>query len=268
MPKETARVGLTAHYTGYVWKKNHLSDFNLHTKRGWFFYQLMRPVNFIAAKTADGSNLETFLIQRHQTIDELLTIEIESGRVNQIIELASGLSPRGTKFMKRYGKTHGLVYIESDLKDQIRAKKNIYVKKNGLPLPNHHFLEIDAFKSIDDAVQEFINPARGCALVTEGLISYFETAQILDLWRRIATFLKQFETGMYFADLQAGEPTQPMALFIKSAIETFSRKKLSLHFQNAKAAQDALLDLGFRSVDLHPLKDANHQLFRIIQAKA
>src|SRR4051794_20707804 len=116
---DSSRISVTAHYTSYVWKKNKLSEVDLSTSKGWFLYQLGRPFNFLAGK----SNLESFLVQRHSMIDALLSSEIEAGRVGQVVELASGLSSRGIKFSKRYGKSHNLIYVESDLPNQIQTKK-------------------------------------------------------------------------------------------------------------------------------------------------
>jgi O-methyltransferase involved in polyketide biosynthesis len=271
---ESSRISFTAHYTGYVWKKHKLAEADISTSRGWWLYQFLRPLNFIATQVSSGGSLETFLLQRHQMIDEVLAKEIEAGRIGQIIELASGFSPRGEKFAKRYGQSHGLVYIESDLKEQILVKQNLLKKSSHILAPNHHFVAVDAFsdhspESLEKATQRLIDPTRGCAILTEGLLSYFTTEKVLELWERIAIFLAKFPEGVYISDLHltSEQPKTPIARIIRTGIEASVRGRLHLHFEHSANAKSALIRAGFSDVSLLKPRNSREDLLRIICAR-
>jgi O-methyltransferase involved in polyketide biosynthesis len=109
-PIDSTALSSTALYTAYVWQRNHLASVNLARLKGFLYYQLLRPINGLA-RSIKGIDLETILLQRHKIIDALLTEEIKSGRVKQVVELAAGFSPRGSNFVSRFGLSHDLIYI-------------------------------------------------------------------------------------------------------------------------------------------------------------
>lgn len=247
MKQGAERISLTAHYTGYVWKKNNFTEFDLTTSKGWWLYQLGRPFNRV---------IENFLVRRHGAIDQILRKEIESGRVTQVLELAAGLSPRGEKFMSDYGDSHGLTYIESDLQDQIQTKVALLKRAGGATHARHHFVAIDAFQentkqSLEGATSEILDPKRGLAIITEGLISYFETKKIEGLFGRLARFGHKFVNAAYICDfhLTDEQPMTALTKLVRRGIETCARTKLHLHYRNEAEARVPLLHSGFKNVE-------------------
>src|SRR5262245_35856576 len=108
----TARISPTAHFTGYVWYRNGLGDPALRTRTGQLLVAAFSPTDR-AARLAGGPALEDVLLGRHLVIDERLAQAIDRGEVEQVLEVAAGLSPRGLRFTRRY--RDRLHYIEGDL---------------------------------------------------------------------------------------------------------------------------------------------------------
>jgi Leucine carboxyl methyltransferase len=99
-PSET--ISPTAHYTGYVWARNGLSHPELETIEGRVLFETLRPAMTVNALLGRGT-LESYLLARHRAIDALLEAAIEEHAIGQVIEIAAGLSPRGWRFIDRYG---------------------------------------------------------------------------------------------------------------------------------------------------------------------
>ena len=116
-PSET--ISPTAHYTGYVWARNGLSHPELATTEGRILFESLRPMMLVSAAVG-GSSLEPYLLARHRAIDALLERAIEEHGVTQVVEVASGLSPRGWRFTTRYGDR--LTYVEADLPEMAAAQ--------------------------------------------------------------------------------------------------------------------------------------------------
>lgn len=256
-----SRISLTGHYTGYIWQKNNMNEVEMSTGPGWLLYQIARPVNFIAAKATGGSNLETFLLDRHHKIDEIAAREIEAGRVSQVIEIASGLSPRGQSFMRRFEKSHGLVYVESDLPAQIETKKNLLLERGAIIAPGHHFLAIDAFAtpesdlSLERSTRGILDPDKSTLIITEGLLGYFPRAMVISLWQRLSQFLGHFPRGFYLTDLHLEEEQSKawLAKILRFGIETAARGRVYFNFKTAADATSALEAAGFHDSEFqHP----------------
>jgi len=267
-----SRISLTGHYTGYVWQKNKMNEVEMSTGQGWLLYQIARPVNFIAAKATGGANLETFLLDRHRKIDEIAAREIESGRVSQVIELAAGLSPRGQSFMRRYEKSHDLVYIESDLPGQIETKRGLLLERGAMIAPKHHFLAIDAFApadsdmSLERATQGILDPRQGTLVISEGLLGYFPRPMVITLWQRIARFLEKFPRGEYLTDLHLEEEQSKawLAKLLRFGIETAARGRVYFNFATTTDTTLALEAAGFHNAEFHHPND----VIRIILTQA
>jgi len=111
-------------------------------------------------------------------------------------------------------------------------------------------LELDALKdsgptSLAGVVSE-LEPARGLAIVSEGLLSYLSGHQVAELWRRAADGLAGFGQGRYLFDLGIGRAmTDISAHAFRVALGTFVRGRVHEHFPDDEAAIAALLDAGF-----------------------
>jgi len=249
-------ISPTAHYTGMVWLQNGLSHPAFATLRGQaLYYGLkapLRALQLLGAPTVDG-----FLLARHRLIDQELEDAIESGRISQVVEIAAGLSPRGWRFAERYGDR--LTYIEADLPDMAECKRQLLLD-GGLDRDNHQIRTLNALNddgpdSLRELVRE-LDPARGLAIISEGLINYFDTEAVLGMWRRFAGALAGFSEGLYLSDLFLDSNNGGTAKQIfQTLLSTFVRGRVHLLFDSETQACEELLHAGFAQARLLDPRD-------------
>jgi O-methyltransferase involved in polyketide biosynthesis len=250
--RRSETISPTAHYTGYVWFANGLSHPAFATKEGRLFYETLRPAN-AASRALGGPTLEGMLLARHRVIDLLLERAIADGRISQIVEIAAGLSPRGWRFANKHGDK--LTYVEADLPD-MAARKRAILAEAGAPPAHHRVVDIDALadegpRSIG-AIAGELDPARGVAIVTEGLLNYFDAPAVRGMWTRFAGALGRASHGLYLADLSvASDAGGPLAAVFAAMLGVFVRGKVHVHFQDAAHAEAELRAAGFAEARLH-----------------
>ena len=247
-----ARIGPTAHYTGYVWARNGLSHQELETIEGRILFDALQPA-MIASRLAGGPTLEAYLLARHRAIDALLDSAIESGDVSQVIEVACGLSPRGWRFARRYGEE--IVYVEADLPD-MAARKKLALERMGSLSEHHRVREVDALRDDDlAAIADELDRDRGLAIITEGLLGYLPTEAVDGIWRRFARTLGGFPDGRYISDLHLGGSVTPQVRAFRLLLSGFVRGRVYLHFSDAREAEAALAVAGFGAARVRPAAD-------------
>ena len=220
------------------------------------------------------------LLARHRVIDLRLSQAIDAGEIDQIIEVAAGLSPRGWRFRNRYGSR--ITYVEADLPGMIEHKRRILAQLGG-ETPHHRTVEIDALAdtgpSSIDALCASLDPRRGTAIITEGLINYFDTPTLVGMWRRFAAALRRFPRNLYLSDiiLRSGNTQRPLVIGFQWLLAAFVRGRVHLHFDSAQDAERALEGAGFTGVLLDPcdlafelpdLEPAGASVVRIVEAMA
>ena len=265
-----ASIGPTAHYTGHVWTRNGLSHPELATIEGRALY-LAAETALLPVRLLGQPTLEGFLLARHLVIDALLEEAIASGRIGQVLEIACGMSPRGWRFTERHA---GLVYVEADL-PAMAARKRAALERIGRPA-DHRVAEIDALaadgsQSIGAVVAALFDPAKGLAVITEGLLNYLSPAAVRTLWSNVAAV-----ADLYLSDLFVAGDTPPLVgRAFSAALAAFVRSPISLHFRDADEAQRALLAAGFAGAEVnraaeHPAAPARPgaDLVRIISARS
>jgi len=248
----SSRISPTAFYTGAVWLRNGLSDRAFHTVIGSALYAAMWPVNRLSAAFG-GASLEEMLTARHRVIDNQLGQSIESGEISQVIEIAAGLSPRGLRFVRSYPR---LTYVEADLAP-MAARKRAVLARVGKPVDRHVVVDVDAFAetgpmSVASVCQRSLEPSQGTALITEGLIDYFDTSSVIRLWNTFSSVLGVFPAGLYLADLHFESDLRKVlgsALF-RRALNRITRGQQHVYFQNALEAKRALINSGFDNVEI------------------
>ena len=76
------------------------------------------------------------------------------------------------------------------------ANKRAILAELGGESPHHRTVEIDALVDSGPtsigAICGSLDPTRGTAIITEGLINYFDLDNVLGMWRRFAAALKPF----------------------------------------------------------------------------
>ncbi len=263
-------ISPTAHYTGYVWFAHGHSHEAFATRRGRLMYQALRGPN-AAAQLVGMPTLEGMLLARHRLIDLRLTRAIEAGEVQQVIEIAAGLSPRGWRFTRRFPE---LTYLEADLPDMVAHKRSLLAKAGA----NHQVVELDALS--DTALDELCAslPARGTAIITEGLVNYFDRATVTALWGRFARALSRFPRGVYFSDIIVRDGNRdPLIASFTALLSMLVRSRVHLHFDSGREVAAALATAGFApslhdprtfSPDLPGLELAGAGRVRVIEAAA
>ena len=268
-------ISPTAHYTGYVWFAHGHSHEAFATRTGRLMYQALRGAGMIG-RVAGLPTLEGMLLARHRLIDLRLTQAIEAGEVSQVIEVAAGLSPRGWRFARTYGDR--ITYVEADLPGMIARKRAILCEVG--TTPSHRTTEIDALTGVGptsiDAICATLDPTKGTAIITEGLINYFDRMTVLAIWERFARALRQFPRGLYLSDLILRDGNAgPFTTGFSWLLSAFVRGKVHIHFDSPAAAEDALAACGLTGIlhdpndfafELPDLETAGASRVRIIEA--
>lgn len=244
-------ISPTAHYTGYTWVHHGLSHPAFATPEGKLFHASLEPVAAVARRLGLPT-LEGLLLARHHAIDRRLIEAIENGTVGQVIEIAAGLSPRGWDFSRRFAGR--LKYIEADLPG-MAARKRRLLAEAGLQSAQHHVVDLDALADAGPhslaQLATTLDPSKGLAIITEGLLNYFPEDAVRGMWSRFAATLARFAHGLYLSDLHLAADNG--GLMVGSAVKllsTFVRGAVHLHFDSVDSAQAALREAGFARADL------------------
>lgn len=237
-------ISPTAHYTGYVWARHGLSHPKLVTTEGRLLFASLHPIMGVSGALG-GPSLESYLLARHRAIDSLLERAIEQG-VTQVVEVAAGLSPRGWRFVRRYGER--ITYVETDL-PAMAARKRRALAEIGTLGSHHRVEDLDARRDRGPGslaeLADRLDRRRGLALVTEGLLGYLAPDDLDSLWRRFAVTLAEFRTGRYVSDLHLGNAQTPEVRVFRVVLSAFVRGRVYLHFSDAEQAAGELGEAGF-----------------------
>jgi O-methyltransferase involved in polyketide biosynthesis len=271
-------VSPTAHYTGQTWVGNGLSHPELATWQGRALHgALALPI--AGSRALGGPTLDGPLLARHRIIDALLADHVRDG-VRQVVEIACGMSPRGWRFSERFDDR--LTYVEADLPAMAQRKREA-LGRIGSSSPRHRVVELDILReggpdSLESLI-ETLDPAHGLAIVTEGLLPYFDDATVDRLWARLATALARFPRGVYLADVRLAETDHgiPERAFMM-LLSAFVRGRVHAYRGDGEAVEVALRRAGFAQAvlhrgDEHPAavevhRDAGARLISVIEARA
>ncbi len=247
----SAAISPTAHYTGETWVRNGLSHPRLATWQGRLFHTTLALPN-AASRMLGGPTLDGLLLARHRIIDALLEEAIEGG-VSQVIEAACGMSPRGWRFSERYGDR--LTYVEADLPGMAARKREALARMGSLG-EHHRVVELDVLRDGGPdslaALAATMDTEASLAIITEGLLVYFDDATVEALWARLAKVLQRFPTGVYLADLRIARSRRGVAeQAFELLLGTFVRGRIHPYPGDEAAAEADLRAAGFREARLH-----------------
>lgn len=246
-------ISPTAHYTGYVWYAHGQSHDAFATPAGRRMYRALHGPNVLAQRIGLPS-LEGMLLARHRLIDLRLAQAIDAGEIQQVIEIAAGLSPRGWRFATRYADR--ITYVEADLPGMLAHKRRILATLGG-ETAHHRTAEIDALADTGPtslaAVCATLDPTQGTAILTEGLINYFERDTMLAMWRRFAAALGRFPRNLYLSDIVLRDDNRgPLSTGFSWVLSAFVRGRVHMPFATAEQAEDALEAAGLIGLLLDP----------------
>ena len=262
------QISPTAHYTGYVWFAHGQSHEAFATRKGRLMYRALHGAN-LAAHATGLPSLEGMLLARHRLIDLRLAQAIDAGEVSQIIEVACGLSPRGWRFRSRYGDR--ITYVEADLPGMLSNKQQVLAELGG-ETAYHYTREIDALTDAGPnsiaAICSALDPKRGTAIITEGLINYFDRDTVAAMWQRFARALSTFPKGIYLSDIIVEEANHGAVVQAFTwLVSAFVRGRTHIHYADAIEVERALDAAGFDGVALDP-RDFSDELPDLEQAGA
>lgn len=254
---DTSSISFTALYTGHVWTANDLSAPEFQTRMGALYYHALTPFEAIGGKLA-GGNIRTSVLQRHYLIDHLLKQSIEQQGVEQVLEIACGLSPRGHRFCSQYP---GLRYIEADLPDMASRKARL-LEKTDTDLQRHQVKPVNILA--DDgplalsAVLDNFDHSRPLTIITEGLVNYFSLDTISNFWTSLREQMDRFPRATYLTDnypLLLEHPFYRTMKLMRGLLGTISRSRASFHFGSDSEAREHFRSLGFCDVNIHVPED-------------
>lgn len=251
------RVSPTAIYTGQVWQKHGRSFTELSLPLGPLFYNFMWPAMSFS-KLIGSPTLEDFLLARHDLIDHHLHDFINKGG-KQVIELASGYSPRGMRFIKQYG--DAIQYTDTDLPDMANNKTKL-LKRFLHQHPNYTVCSVDAFSSDDEnSLVQYINrlpEGEPVAVVAEGLLNYFGADHLSKLFSNLSKAFDGREGSVFISDIHVRADNEgPLAEAFIEVLSAFVRGKVHLHYQGESQAQEAMAQCGLSGYLLKPSQFAN-----------
>jgi O-methyltransferase involved in polyketide biosynthesis len=249
--RASSPISPTAHYTGETWVRNGLSNSELATWQGRLLHGAM-VLPSAASRTLGGPTLDGLLVARHLILDSLLDDLIQGG-VTQVVEAACGMSPRGWRFSERYGER--LTYIEADLPAMAQRKREALARMGSLS-ERHRVAEVDVLReggagSLESLVEE-LDPDEGLAIVTEGLLVYFDDETVEGLWVRLARMLGRFGGGAYLADSRIARSERGIAeRAFDLVLGTLVRGKVHPYRGDDAVAVAAIHAAGFEEARLH-----------------
>lgn len=192
MDRNEDNIPYSALYTAATWRWGRVPCAELTTPEGasrvfsivnayMVLYRLLNPKKF---------SLQHTLLHRHTAIDALL----ERAQCPQIIEIAAGFSPRGS----RYSADPACRYYDVDLPDVVALKrKQLGLSEAGQSVLRRPNLQLVAGDITCLDMTAFA--AQKTFVITEGIMMYFDRQTQMEIWKKLADFIRQ-NGGEYVFD--------------------------------------------------------------------
>ena len=126
---------------------------------------------------------------------------------SQVIEFASGISPRGYQWSQM---NPGTIYVESDLPQLMIHKskliRNALMQRDSINRGILHCCAANVLdlESMSNAIQDF-DPAQPLTIVTEGLLLYFDEPEMDQFWENMRHLLSQHPNAVWVTDMVTKE---------------------------------------------------------------
>lgn len=247
---EHRHISFTAHYTGYIWYKMGISHPVFATSKGKFLAKLVHPLESWAEKNVGGS-MRTTLKQRHQMIDDHLSKLIQQHPDLQVLEIASGLSPRSWNFRQKYP---NLNYRELDLPDMAKTKT---AALKMIDASAHEVLTADIFTEELAQVFAVFDSTKPLVVISEGLINYFTQNMLCTLLKGVTQYGKNFSELHYLTDIYPEPVKNRLANFIWTCsrlLKFMSCSAFTFHFQSPQQLQTFFQEAGFETIQVNQPK--------------
>ncbi len=208
------------------------------------------PVELDYMESIKKSKISPQFEARYKLISRLL----ENNKTNQILELASGLSPRGLAMAEA---NPSLQYVELELPAMAEQKRkilqNLFLQQKANPRKNLRIKNGDALKidSLLSATSDFKNEP--ISVINEGLLRYLDTNQKTTVAKNIHLLLEKFGGAWITSDISLEKLTSyaKERAAARKRILTLSGINVKANsFKNEESARKFFEDLGF-SVERH-----------------
>jgi O-methyltransferase involved in polyketide biosynthesis len=192
---------------------------------------------------------------------KLINIYLRENSATQILEIASGLTPRGLEFAR----DRGVLYVEFDLPDIIDQKDRIIsslANKGVVSKPENLHLEKGNALSYPELVNACSHFEKGkpVAVVTEGLMRYLDFKEKAQLAKNVSALLKDRGGVWITSDTQVlSNRTESMQKSTDEFSKSVGRNIERNYFSDPGHAMAFFKDLGFE-VESHSFAEAAGQL--------
>ena len=241
MANDTARISPTAHYTGSVWRANGLGDARLDGVLNRTVHRLISPGGRIVRPFLGGATLDTALLRRHLLIDHLVRRAIRDG-ATRVIEVPAGFSARGLRFASM---APAVSWVDGDLPDMVALRRRALGPQHRVDVVN--LLSDDGPHSLAR-----FSVDQPTVVIVEGLFNYFSTPMVVEMWARIARFLKRCPAGWLIGDIALSSHVRnPLVRMFLLALGGVARGRMTAHFKGPDEARSRLCSAGFARVTIH-----------------
>lgn len=256
---DPVKISPTAHLTSHAWGHLGISNSNYFVdKKAKIILDTLRLLGFPFFIKKENDYIYNMLEPRHRLIDYLIFSKFP---YFQIIEFASGLSPRGMTFSEN----PEYLYIESDLPDMLNKKKSIVedvYNKKGLKKDNHLFLEFNLLeKDNKDKLLSLIDKSKPLIIITEGLTPYFDKEHLKLIFQNIIEILKE-TGGVYISDIYHKKDVEKNLLsdnLTKIALKILDTT-FHLEINDKKEGEEFFYECGFDYIEIMNPFDFSKQL--------
>ena len=184
---------------------------------------------------------------RYKAIDQAA----RSRGCSQVLELASGFLPRGLEMTD----APGTLFIESDLPDVIKAKRELCSGIAGAR-PNLRFAELDATaapaKYLEAASD--LDPAKEVLVLCEGLLMYLSHQEKAAVCAGVSALLRRHGGAWITTDFTPGVGRGAAAAKLTERLQTATGRSLADNsFEHLAAALAFIKERGFEAVSTNLL---------------
>jgi O-methyltransferase involved in polyketide biosynthesis len=250
--QDSHKIGLTAHYTAYVWKRLGLPYADLYaTATGralyWGFFAAGEWTTRVLPNVP---SMREYLAYRHLLVDAV----VEELAPDRVVELGAGLSRRATTWVL----DHGVDAVEIDLPEMIAAKRAAI---DAAPAMIRKRLRAHMRLVVDDVLAEgfsgrladLLAGAARPVIVAEGLASYFDGAGRRRLFGAVGEALARTR-GAFVCDLHTRVNQADVgrsAAILRLAIGALTRRRRALDpFADENELRAALQGAGFAAITI------------------
>lgn len=248
MADDVERIGPTAHYTAYVWRRAGLPHAeHFATRQGavlyWGFFVLGEWATRLSPRVP---SMRQYLEYRHRLIDAVVAQQ----RPGCVVELGAGLTRRAVT----WAADHGVPGIELDLPAMADQKRRRLASA-----PASLRARLRSLHAVHDAdvlapefptrLRELLRGHVRPVIVAEGLLSYFDLAPRVRVLAGVATALREAGGGRLVCDLHTAAAQAQVgwaAHALRTAIRGLTRRRRALDpFVDLRAVHEAFAAAGF-----------------------